>query len=183
VGQGGRPQERLDRRYVPPPAVGERMNHDESVAGAETKAVCAQRIHAAMDEILQSPCAHQIIVTHGGSLTFVVASWIRMPIESAGSAGFRAPSDSITTLREDDFFHNRQVVSLGDTRHLPRSGRCSGLPRAGRAPADPATPTTRNPRGSRRGSPPVPANPSDSVSALEGRGPVLAARVGHLCSA
>ncbi|MFD5191807.1 histidine phosphatase family protein [Streptomyces sp. NPDC058357] len=52
---GGRPQEWLDRRYVPPSAVGERMDRDESVAGAETKAVCAQRIHAAMDEILQSP--------------------------------------------------------------------------------------------------------------------------------
>ncbi|MFD0629471.1 histidine phosphatase family protein [Streptomyces sanglieri] len=94
------------------------MEHDEGVEGAETKAACARRIYAAMDEILQRPCAHQIIVTHGGSLTFVVASWIRMPIESAGYASFRAPSGSITTLREDDFFHNRQVVDLGDTRHL-----------------------------------------------------------------
>jgi probable phosphoglycerate mutase len=25
---------------------------------------------------------------------------------------------SITALREDDFFHNRQVISLGETRHL-----------------------------------------------------------------
>lgn len=71
-----------------------------------------------MDEILQRPCAHQIIVTHGGSLTFAVASWIRMPIESAGYARFRAPSGSITTLREDGFFHNRQVVHLGVNRHL-----------------------------------------------------------------
>ncbi|MGW9431339.1 histidine phosphatase family protein [Streptomyces decoyicus] len=94
------------------------MNHDEGVQGAETKAAWAQRIYAAMDEILQNPCEHQIIVTHGGSLTFVVASWIKMPIESAGYASFRASSGSITTLREDDFFHNRQVVSLGDTHHL-----------------------------------------------------------------
>ncbi|MFB6711878.1 MULTISPECIES: hypothetical protein [unclassified Streptomyces] len=36
----------------------------------------------------------------------------------AGYASFRAPSGSITTLREDDFFHNRQVLSLGDTRYL-----------------------------------------------------------------
>ncbi|MFI0976026.1 histidine phosphatase family protein [Streptomyces sp. NPDC021093] len=115
---GGRPQEWLDRRFVPPPAVGERMDHDEGVAGSETKAEWARRIYAATDEILQSPCEHQIVVTHGGSLTFVVASWIKMPIESAGYASFRAPSGSITTLREDDFFHNRQVVSLGDTRHL-----------------------------------------------------------------
>lgn len=115
---GGKPQEWLDRRFVPPPAVGERMDHDEGVEGAETKATWAKRIYAAMGEILQSPCEQQIIVTHGGSLTCVVASWIKMPIESAGYASFRAPSGSITTLREDDFFHNRQVVSLGDTRHL-----------------------------------------------------------------
>ncbi|WP_319694063.1 histidine phosphatase family protein [Streptomyces sp. ME19-01-6] len=119
----GRPQEWLDRRFVPPPAVGERMNHDEGVEGSETKAEWAQRIYAAMDEILQRPCEHQVIVTHGGSLTFVVASWIRMPIRSAGYASFRAPSGSITTLREDDFFHNRQVISLGDTRHLDSAQR------------------------------------------------------------
>ncbi len=29
-----------------------------------------------------------------------------------------AASGSITVLHEDDYFHNRQVVSLGDTRHL-----------------------------------------------------------------
>ncbi|MFI7632880.1 histidine phosphatase family protein [Nonomuraea sp. NPDC049400] len=115
---GGRPQEWLDRRFVPPPATGERLEHDEGVAGAETKAACAQRIYAAMDEILQRPCEHQIIVTHGGSLTFVVASWIKMPITAVGYASFRVASGSITTLREDDFFHNRTVVSLGDTRHL-----------------------------------------------------------------
>ncbi|WP_405676610.1 histidine phosphatase family protein [Streptomyces sp. NBC_01511] len=115
---GGKPQEWLDRRFVPPPAVGERMDHDEGVAGAETKAEWARRVYAAMDAILRSPCEQQIIVTHGGSLTYVVASWIRMPIESAGYASFRAPSGSITTLREDDFFHNRQVAGLGDTRHL-----------------------------------------------------------------
>ncbi|MEW1860642.1 histidine phosphatase family protein [Streptomyces sp. NPDC088194] len=118
---GGRPQEWLDRRFVPPPAVGERMDHDEGVEGAETRAELARRVYAAMDDILRRPCAHQIVVTHGGSLTFVVASWIRMPIESAGYVGFRAPSGSITTLREDDFYHNRQVVSLGETRHLDES--------------------------------------------------------------
>ncbi|MFE7156860.1 histidine phosphatase family protein [Streptomyces sp. NPDC057636] len=115
---GGKPQEWLHRRFVPPPAVGERMDHDENVEGSETKAAWAQRLYAAMGEILQNPCEHQIIVTHGGSLTFVVASWIKMPIKSAGYASFRAPSGSITTLHEDDFFHNRHVVSLGDTLHL-----------------------------------------------------------------
>ncbi|WP_433894201.1 histidine phosphatase family protein [Streptomyces sp. CA-111067] len=121
---GGKPQAWLDRRFVPPPAAGERMDHDEGVEGAETRGVYARRIYAAMDEILRDPCEHQIIVTHGGSLTFVIASWIKMPIESAGYASFRSPSGSITTLREDDRLHNRQVVALGDTRHLapPQDG-------------------------------------------------------------
>ena len=44
----------------------------------------AQRVYAAMDEILASRCEHQIVVTHGFALTFVLASWIRMPIESVG---------------------------------------------------------------------------------------------------
>ncbi|MFJ2374608.1 histidine phosphatase family protein [Streptomyces sp. NPDC087769] len=73
----GRPQEWLDQRFIPPPTVGERMDHDEGVKGAEAKASWAQRIYAAMDEILRNPCEHQIIVTHGGSLTCIVASWIQ----------------------------------------------------------------------------------------------------------
>ncbi|MEV0585893.1 histidine phosphatase family protein [Nonomuraea sp. NPDC050310] len=115
---GGRAQEWLDQRFVPPPAVGERMEHDEGIEGAETKAAVARRVYAAMDEILERPCAHQIVVTHVGSLTFVVTSWIRMPVEAVGYASFRVPSGSITTLREDDFYRNRAVVGLGDIGHL-----------------------------------------------------------------
>lgn len=115
---GGRPQGWLDQRFVPPPAVGERLEHDEGVEGAETKGEWVRRVYAAMDDIVQHPCEHQIVVTHGGSLTFAVAAWIRMPAESVGYVSFRAPSGSITTLHEDDFFHNRHLVVLGDNHHL-----------------------------------------------------------------
>ncbi|SHH14380.1 histidine phosphatase family protein [Streptoalloteichus hindustanus] len=116
----GRPQEWLDRRFVPPPATGDRMGHDEGLPGAETRGVFARRIYAAVDAVLESRCEHQIVVTHGFALTFVVASWIGMPVESASHVSFRAASGSITVLHEDDFFRNRQVVSLGDTGHLAR---------------------------------------------------------------
>ncbi|MET8776989.1 histidine phosphatase family protein [Nocardia sp. NPDC004654] len=115
---GGRPQEWLDRRFVPPPAVGERLRHDEGIAGAETKLQLAQRIYAAMGAIVDDPCEQQVVVTHGGALTFVLAAWIGMPIDSADYVAFRAAPGSITVLTEDDFFHNRAVTSLGDTRHL-----------------------------------------------------------------
>ncbi|GGO58693.1 histidine phosphatase family protein [Streptomyces lasiicapitis] len=116
----GGPQEWLDRRFVPPPADGDRMGHHEGVPGAETCGECARRVYAAMDELLRRPREHQIVVTHGFALTFVVAAWIKMPLESVGSVSFPAPSGSITLLREDDFFHNRQVVAVGDARHLTR---------------------------------------------------------------
>lgn len=115
---GGRPQAWLDERFVPPPATGERMDHDEGIAGAETKLDLATRIYRAMDMITARDCPHQVVVTHGGALTFVVAAWIRMPIEAAGYVAFRATSGGITHLREDDFFHNRQVVALNRVDHL-----------------------------------------------------------------
>lgn len=117
----GRPQAWLDQRFIPPPAVGNRMEHDQGVPGAESNASLAQRINESMDEISEHPCEHQIIVTHGFSLTFVVASWIKMPIESLGYVVFKVPSGSITTLREDDLYRSRQVIHLGDTRHLDSS--------------------------------------------------------------
>lgn len=107
---GGKPQEWLDSRFVPPPATGERLGHDEGIPGAETKGAMAARVYAAMASILESDREHQIVVTHGGALTFVIAAWIRMPLESAGYVDFRGSPGSVTVLREDDYFHNRQVV-------------------------------------------------------------------------
>ncbi|UQU66540.1 histidine phosphatase family protein [Couchioplanes caeruleus] len=114
----GRPQEWLDERFRPPPADGDRMGHHEGVPGAETKAAFAKRIYAAMDTVLEDPCDHQIVVTHGFAVTFVLTSWIGMPIDSLGYVNFRAASGNITTLHEDDYFHNRHVLTLGDTGHL-----------------------------------------------------------------
>jgi probable phosphoglycerate mutase len=115
----GRPHEWLDERFRPPPATGDRMDHDEAVPGAETRGAFARRLYAVMDDILRSGCEHTVVVTHGFAVTFVVASWIKMPIESVGFVDFRAASGSITVLREDDYFHNRRVESLGETHHLP----------------------------------------------------------------
>lgn len=115
---GGRPQSWLDERFVPPPATGERMDHDEGIPGAETKLELATRICRAVEEITARDCEHQVVVTHGGALTFVVAAWIRMPIAAAGYAAFRSTSGGITHLREDDYFHNRAVVTLNAVDHL-----------------------------------------------------------------
>ncbi|GAA4953710.1 histidine phosphatase family protein [Actinoplanes utahensis] len=115
---GGRPQAWLDERFIPPPATGERMRHDEGVPGAETKWDLAVRAYRALDRILRSSAENQVVVAHGGTATFLVAAWIGMPIDAAGLVNFRFSSGGITSLREDDFFHNRGVVRLDDTTHL-----------------------------------------------------------------
>ena len=114
----GRPQSWLDERFIAPPAGGDRLSHDEGVPGAETKGTFAARIYAAMDAITADPAGHHVVVTHGYALTFVVAAWIGMPVSSVGHVNFLAKPGGITTLHEDDYFHNRQVVALSDVRHL-----------------------------------------------------------------
>jgi probable phosphoglycerate mutase len=115
---GGRPQAWLDARFVPPPAVGDRLRHDVGVAGAETRLDVALRVYAATTDLLRHAVDHQVVVTHGFAATFVVAAWIGMPVEAAGHVAFPVASGSITTLREDGFFHNRAVLSVGDVAHL-----------------------------------------------------------------
>lgn len=114
----GRPQHWLDDRFIPPPPTGDRLSHDEGIPGAETKAVFAARVYSAMKDITARTTEQQVIVTHGFALTFVIAAWIQMPPASLGYATFRSKPGSITTLHQDDFFHNRQVAVLADTSHL-----------------------------------------------------------------
>lgn len=111
----GKPQDWLDKRIVPHD--NENSLDHSIVHGNETKREFATRLFDAMQE-LSSSCDKLIIITHGFATTFLIANWIRMPIESVGYVNFFVKSGSITYLKEDDFFKNRAVVYLGDARHL-----------------------------------------------------------------
>ncbi|GMA23196.1 putative phosphoglycerate mutase [Luteimicrobium album] len=115
---GGRPQSWLDGRFVPPPAVGDRLRHHDGVAGSETRLDVACRVYEAMTELLALDVDELVVVTHGFTAGLVVSAWIGMPIGAAGHVAFPVPSGSITTLREDKYFHNRAVVTVGDVSHL-----------------------------------------------------------------
>lgn len=115
---GGRPQSWLDERFVPPPATGERLDHDEGIEGAETKLEWITRVYRAMDRIRSAGEEHQVVVTHGGSLSWVVAAWLGLPVAACAYASFRASAGGITVLHEDDRFRNRTLHTLNDTSHL-----------------------------------------------------------------
>lgn len=108
----GKPQSWLNERFRTPPRTGERLRHNEGIAGAETMHGFATRIYEAMDEILDKPCEHQVISTHGGALTFVAAAFLRLPIDALQHMRLRAEPGGITVLREDDYLHNRTLVEL-----------------------------------------------------------------------
>lgn len=114
----GRPQQWLDERFVFPPSTGPRLDHHEGIPGAETRRELATRVYRALDRILQSDCANHVIVTHGFALTMVVSAWVRLPLESADYISIKSTSGGITTLHQDDTYHNRTIVSINDTAHL-----------------------------------------------------------------
>ncbi len=114
---GGRPEAWLDARYSPAPD-NDRLDHDCGVESAETRRDVARRVFPFIDEIVARPAGVQILVTHGFTLSLVIAAWMRIPVDASGFISFTAPTASITHLRQDDFFRNRALVSLGDIAHL-----------------------------------------------------------------
>jgi probable phosphoglycerate mutase len=113
----GKPQAWLDTRRLPVPEQGG-LDDTGGIQGAETRRQTGTRIYRAMDEILADPAECQILVTHGFALTFVIAWWIGMPIESLGRVNFPVKSGSITHLAENAQWKSRAVVTLGETAHL-----------------------------------------------------------------
>ena len=78
----------------------------------------ARRVYTCMGEVLAARQPDTVVVTHGGTATMVVAHWLRLPIDALGYARFRVTPGSISVLQEDDYFHNRTLVSMNETRHL-----------------------------------------------------------------
>lgn len=113
----GQPQEWLDARYTPAPD-GNRLDHRCGIDGAETRRDVANRVFPRVNAIVDQPCATQIIVTHGFTLTLVVAAWMKIPVDASGFISFPAKAGSITHLRQDDFFRNRSMILFADTSHL-----------------------------------------------------------------
>jgi broad specificity phosphatase PhoE len=113
----GQEQAWLDARYVPAPD-DDRLDHKGGIEGAESRRDVANRIYPYVEMILARECPTQIIVTHGFSLSLVIAAWMKVPIESCGFIAFPAPKGGITHLRQDAYFRNRAVVSHADSRHL-----------------------------------------------------------------
>lgn len=115
----GKPQEWLDARYIPAPDTN-RLDHRGNIEGAESRRDVADRVYPFVDSLMGRDCETQIIITHGFTLSLVIAAWMTVPIDACGFIHYAAPSGSITHLREDDFFRNRAMIRFADIAHLVR---------------------------------------------------------------
>lgn len=114
----GRSEQWLEQHFVLPPQNGDRLDYHDGLQGSETKRAWIDRAYRAVAWLERQSAEHQIVVTHGGTASWVIAAWMRISRESCSYARFDAPPGSITHLAEDDRFHNRSLISLGSTGHL-----------------------------------------------------------------
>jgi probable phosphoglycerate mutase len=104
----GKTQAWLDKR-IQPEGGGNRLDH-RIIDGAETRREFASRIYSYLDSLKLEEVS--VISTHSFAATFIIAWWIKMPLESIGYVSFDIKPGKITKLEEDDFFKNRTITYL-----------------------------------------------------------------------
>lgn len=113
----GRPQSWFRDRIKPQPANGNRLDH-RIYAGAESRREVAERVIAALTDVLEEGAPDTVIVSHGFASTFLIMAWMKIPAEHMGYCDLPAKTGSITKLHEGDLFGNRSVTYLCSTAHL-----------------------------------------------------------------
>ena len=113
----GKPQSWFRERIKPRPVDSDRLNH-RVYKGAENRREVAERVDAALNDILERGALDTVIVTHGFASTFLVMAWMCVPAEYMGYCGLPSKPGCVTKLHEDDFFGNRSVDYLCSTAHL-----------------------------------------------------------------
>ncbi|MBC7303438.1 MAG: histidine phosphatase family protein, partial [Nocardia sp.] len=113
----GRPNDWLAQRQIPAPDHN-RLDHRGPIPGAETRREVATRVGACIRELIADDVHDHVVVTHGYALTFVITTWMQIPVETVGFASFATTPGAITHLRHDDYWRNRALLSLADTSHL-----------------------------------------------------------------
>ena len=76
-----------------------------------------ERAYSAVTMIEADPADDRIVVTHGATLSWVVAAWLRIPIEACLYSSFHVRDGSITVLEETGD-RGRVLRALGDCAHL-----------------------------------------------------------------
>jgi probable phosphoglycerate mutase len=104
--------------FLPPSRDAGRMDHHPGTLGTETRREWATRAYRALERVVQTGAENTVIVTHGGTLTYLISAWIGLPLEHAGYEKFASTPGGITHRSEDDVAHDHAVITLNDSTHL-----------------------------------------------------------------
>ena len=113
----GKPQSWFRDRIKPQSTDGNRLDH-RVYKGAESRFEVADRVSAALTDILERSALATVIVSHGFASTFLFMAWMKIPADHMVYCNLPTRPGSITKLHEDDLFGNRSVSYLCSTAHL-----------------------------------------------------------------
>lgn len=113
----GKPLSGSRDRIRPQPADGNRLDH-RVYSGAESRREVAERVGAALTDILGEGALDTVIVSHGFASTFLIMAWMKIPAEHMDYCSLPSRPGSVTKLYEDDLFGSRSVNYLCSTAHL-----------------------------------------------------------------
>jgi probable phosphoglycerate mutase len=100
---------------------------DRPFPGCESFRELYARAAAFLDD-LPAGGGTPVVVSHGFTLMYLVAKWLRLPPEAMEPIGFSMHPTSITTLVRDRF-DNPWVERMNDVSHLGELGAAFGLDR------------------------------------------------------
>ncbi len=107
----GKPKNWRDQNITPQPINGDRLNHHR-FNNSESRKDVGIRIQSFLSQIVDKPDENIIIITHGFALTFIIMTWLKVPVENMDYCNFQSNPGRVTLLHEDDFFGNRTVVYI-----------------------------------------------------------------------
>jgi 2,3-bisphosphoglycerate-dependent phosphoglycerate mutase len=115
----GREQSWLSERISYTPKDGNRLDH-RVCKNSESRKEIGSRIEKSIARILNEMNKNAIVVTHGFALTFIIMSWLKIPVSNMNYCNFSSTPGGITLLQEGDVFENRNVKFINNTEHIKR---------------------------------------------------------------
>jgi probable phosphoglycerate mutase len=116
----GKTEEWADKHVAPRPSMGIGLDR-QPFPQAETPRMFYARTSKYMDQLMKNQDCLTLLVTHGGTITNIIAWWLQLDAEEYAEVCFRTYPGSISMLSLNDW-QQRTLSRLNDITHLYEAG-------------------------------------------------------------
>ncbi len=113
----GKTEEWRNQNIVHKSIDGNQLDH-QIFKNSESRRDVGTRIQSSLNQIISKPANYIIIITHGFALTFVIMTWLKVPVENMDYCHFQPHPGGVTLLQEDDFVGGRTVTFVSKLDYL-----------------------------------------------------------------